>query len=312
MSNALAYFLLCRSPLHVGCGISLGDIDQPVMRNVVTGHPMVPASTLKGCLKEPALHAWFANEPRELAERGIKSLFGDEGKDSTGLLCPQDAQLLALPVASLAGGWAWVTCPGVLRGLARRLRQCGAAQSATIPEPRRDDTTKDFALVVGSDSPLAFDWGGTRRVALAETPLHAQDSTALRKWARWIAGSAHRGEADAEWRNFVVQRFALVGDEIFDHFCTVATDVRSRNRIGEEGVTDNTALWREECVPEHALFYGSISAQAVPSNPRRWSEADALALVGPYSLQFGAKSTIGYGQAEFIPFDAAAFHAEAP
>ena len=319
MSNSRPYLLLCRSPLHVGCGLSLDDIDLPVMRNVVTGHPMVPGSTLKGCIQEPAATAWSATAGSRLANETLASLFGAEDASptapvaetpsaesrkraggATGMLCPQDAQLLAMPVASLAGGWAWATSPAVLHRLGRRLLQCGAAALPPVPEPPAQDGN-DVALVAAG-TPLVFNWADQRRLALADIPLLPEESTTLSAWACWIARSAYPG--DEHWQSLVESRFVVVDDEVFDHFCRAATDVRSRNSIGDEGVTDDKFLWREECVPEESLFYGTVSVQAVQDNPGRLDEAQALGFVKACSLQIGGKASVGYGFVDFMPLDA--------
>ena len=297
--NARLYFLLTRSPLHVGCGTSLGFIDKPTLRNVVTRVPMVPGSSVKGCIKEPA-RRWSAlrgeSHDPALCEQ---SLFGREGADGTGMLCPQDAHLLLLPVASWAGGWGWATCPAVLHRLRRAAHSCGLGAPKVVPAL----PSTEHALLLNGQSPLIWQHAGGRCLMLAEQLLVAEPETApaaLEAWADWLLPMALAGD-DADWRAAVRQRLALVSNEVFDWLCEVATDVRARNKIGDDGLAEDKKLWREECVPEDALFYGLLSAQTVRANPAGLSELQALDAPERCELQLGGKASIGYGWCRFEP-----------
>ena len=113
-TNALLYLALTRTPTHVGCGQGLDDIDLPLKRNVVTRLPEWPGSGIKGAWRDQAPAQWGLNAAQ------VTQLFGPERSSASlhaGVLMPQDAHLLAFPVASLCGGWAWVTSVSALRRL---------------------------------------------------------------------------------------------------------------------------------------------------------------------------------------------------
>jgi hypothetical protein len=78
-----------------------------------------------------------------------------------------------------------------------------------------------------------------------------------------------------------------------------AMDVRARNRIGDSGTAADTALWREECVPEEALFAGTLCAQRVPRHAL--TEEHVLALPQASEMQMGGKGSVGYGWVSFMP-----------
>ena len=44
--------IFTRTPLHVGCGSSVGAVDQPVVRERHTGYPVIPGSAIKGVLAD--------------------------------------------------------------------------------------------------------------------------------------------------------------------------------------------------------------------------------------------------------------------
>jgi len=114
------YFLHAATPLHAGVGEGVGAINLPTARERVTKYPFMPGSSVKGVLRECA----------ELKLGGDKAdavvvAFGPPSQnaaDSRGGLVFTDASLLCLPVRSLLGTFAWVTCPFALRRFARDAR----------------------------------------------------------------------------------------------------------------------------------------------------------------------------------------------
>ena len=114
-----ALFLYAVSPVHMGAGQAVGVIDNPIQRERHTGHPCFAGSGIKGAVRH-----------------GFKALGGDEGlidrlfgpepepKDGqlyAGAVSFGDAQLVALPVRSLRGGYVYATCPQALSRAQRLL-----------------------------------------------------------------------------------------------------------------------------------------------------------------------------------------------
>ena len=119
MSKAL--FIHALSPLHCGTGRALGAVDLPIARERATGIPFIPGSSLKGALRAKAT-AHAATKDRVIA------VFGPEtanASDHAGTLVVGDATLLLLPVRSVAGTFAYVTSPLLLKRLARDLKEAG-------------------------------------------------------------------------------------------------------------------------------------------------------------------------------------------
>ena len=116
------------SPIHVGCGFGVGVVDLPILREKATNWPILPGSGLKGVVVARA----GASDP-DKRENLAQAAFGKpdtrddkENKDvpaNAGALIISDARLVLLPVRSLYGTFAWVTCPLALRRLARDLAQ---------------------------------------------------------------------------------------------------------------------------------------------------------------------------------------------
>ena len=106
------YYVHAISPVHVGSGDADAGAEQTVMRNPVTGLPLIPGSGVKGALRALA-------RSRQLPEGALFGVGSDDGNGHAGSVGFHDANILLLPVRSAAGTFAWVTSPYALRLHAR-------------------------------------------------------------------------------------------------------------------------------------------------------------------------------------------------
>src|SRR5262245_623604 len=99
------FLLHALSPLHAGVGHAADVIDLPIARMKATGIPFVPGSSIKGVLRDAR---------QKLDPDKLFAIFGppgDEADKHAGALVAGDARLLALPVRSFKGTFAWVSSP---------------------------------------------------------------------------------------------------------------------------------------------------------------------------------------------------------
>ncbi|MCK5850688.1 MAG: type III-B CRISPR module RAMP protein Cmr4, partial [Kiritimatiellae bacterium] len=104
-----------KSPLHVGAGTSVDIVDMPITRERITNYPVIPGSAIKGVLRQQARDCGIETDKQN-------QLFGNEDNTSDafgGAMSFGEAKLLAWPVRSLKGCFAWVTCPLALQRFAR-------------------------------------------------------------------------------------------------------------------------------------------------------------------------------------------------
>lgn len=291
--------LYTRTPLHVGSGTSVDVVDLPIMRERITGFPVIPSTSLKGVLLQHA---------REIFENGdharantipadAKILFGaadtdGDGKQVSNAGCVQimEAKLLAFPVRSLAGCFAWLTCPAVLE---RYQRDTG--KKFDVPQPG-----KDQAVVTG-DSALTIP--GQAQVVLEEYALATLPAEAIK--AKEVADALKTACADPLWIESLGKRLAVLNDENFQHFVITCTEVVARIAINP-GTRTNTggALFNQENVPCEAVFYSVLSI--LP--PRRngvaadfnanTKLAELLPTQNPPVLQIGGDESTGHGLCE--------------
>lgn len=278
-------YLHALSPLHVGIGHSPSAIDLPIARDKATNFPIVPGSGLKGALRASA---------RQRGKEVVR-VFGPEthnASEHAGGLHFGDAQLVALPVRSLSGTFAWVSSPYLLMRLARDLKASGKSDLPKIPNVVR----REQALVGSSQSALsAGDEGKDIEIYLEDLDFRAQTSSDVAAWGRQIAS----GALNAEWKEFFEQRFLVVHDDIMRHLSVYAIDISSRNRLENDTKTvAKGALWTEENLPSETI----LASFAYFSPNKRTLDTDGLKQVlselCSEALFLGGNTSVGRGRCQ--------------
>ncbi len=285
--------LYTRTPLHIGCGTSVDVVDLPIMRERITHFPVIPSTSLKGVLRQAGRDLAGTNG-YTLAVNDV--LFGnkddlqkdEKGKEIFHAGCVQimEAKLLAFPVRSLAGCFAWLTCPAVLRRFQRDTDK-------TFDIPAVD---KDHA-VVGQNSEVVV--SGQNVVVLEEYALTSNGTDSSHET---VVGALKALLNDPLWKGNVGKRLIILHDEDFQHFVSTCTEVVARIKIDPASRTvDGGALFNQENVPCETLFYSVLQVLS----PRRKEEDDttpdthftALLESAP-TLQIGGDETTGHGFCE--------------
>jgi CRISPR-associated protein Cmr4 len=278
----MPYLLHALSPLHAGTGHAAGIVDLPTARMKATGIPFTPGSSVKGVLREAR-----TGRDRERCEAvfGPPS-DGDPGAHA-GALVVGDARLLALPVRSFRGTFAWVTSP-LLMALALR------DLSAELAVPSLGGRT----ALVPRGSRCVHEAGGELRLYLEDLDLPAERTAELDAWVRLLAPHASPGV------DIFSDRLAVVDDDTMTFLCETATQVDARVRLDSTTRTvAEGALWLEESLPPETLLIGLIAADrsrkaGVEMEPQA---VLAFALEGEEVLQLGGGATTGRGRCRIVP-----------
>lgn len=315
------FLLHALTPLHIGGDEGVGGIDLPTMREAHTGYPLVPGSSLKGVLREAGELA------HGVAADAVRGAFGPpqaEAGDFRGGLVLTDAHLLALPVRSLYGTFAWLTCAPVLARLDRDLALSGAAGRL----PSLAKVGKTAALVAAAEdgqpaSALVGSSGGRHRVFLEELIMEVEASPEVTTVAEGIAGWLWPGEEGACSRELFTRRLLVVHEDVFAFYTRLGMEIRSRVKIEREtGTAAGSGPWAEEHMPAETLLAGLAMGRATRVKPPRkpeerggpeegeaaagesWPAGKSLEVLeglaaGAPVLRFGGHSTIGLGRARF-------------
>lgn len=278
-------FLHALTAVHPGSGTALGTVDLPIQRERHTQWPVIPGSSIKGILREACRPAGENGEKDHewLAAFGPKTAEADK---HAGALSFTDARILAFPVRSLKGIFAWVTCPAVLERLNRDLELADMASSLTLPR----QPEKNTALCL-EKSPILVDGN---QLVLEEFDFKRSGDPGPA--AGWIAEHAVKDDfAKARLRTHL----AVLHDDDFTHFVRHATEVVARIALDYERKTvKSRALFYEEFLPAETLFYSLVVANA---SRRMEHETSANGMMNylnrklPREIQVGAGETIGKG-----------------
>jgi CRISPR-associated protein Cmr4 len=304
-NNRTILYLFTRTPLHVGAGASVGAIDQPIIRERHTGYPVIPASSLKGTFADE----WNSDLLEEQNDKGERKkvrvkkdgtttdaawLFGSDSDKhaAAGALQFSEARLLALPVRSAKGSFAWATCPLIL---ARAVRD-GVLNLNAVPSfPKPNNEEKD------KGDELAF--------FTANGPLALGDKIVLEEYTFTRTGNDEAkaiGEElaklidDPVW-NEVATRLVILSDGMMSFFAQNACEVAQHVRIDDEtGTAAGGALFNQENVPSETMFYSIVHAFAGRGEKFKDKKPkDALTAfegkVDGKAFQFGGDASTGLG-----------------
>jgi CRISPR-associated protein Cmr4 len=281
--------LYTRTPLHVGSGTSVDVVDLPLMRERITNFPVIPSTSLKGVLRQAGRDCAGTNG-FSLTTNDV--LFGnkddiqkdDKGKDKfhAGCLQIMEAKLLAFPVRSLAGCFAWLTCPAILHRF----------QRDTGRELRIPDIQRDQASVGNQSESVIRDQG---KVVLEEYAITAVEDQKHAAIASLLTGLTD----DPLWKEKIAKRLVILHDEDFQHFATTCTEVVARIVIDPKTRT-NSNLFNQENIPCETLFYSVITVLAARREGGEGKPEEHLKtlLDANKHLQIGGDETTGHGFCE--------------
>ncbi len=294
---AALLFLHAQTALHPGSGTALGTVDLPVQRERHTEWPVIPGSALKGVLRDACREAIAVGLPSEGAGSrrqradetariaggfGPARVEGDEAH--IGALSVTDARLLAFPVRSLKGVFAWITCPLSLQRLKRDLALAGGNADFTVPEPEPDRAIcPKTALCVPPD-----------RLVLEEFDYtiagDAPDVTA------WFAGHVSN---DPGTLKRLESHLVVLHDGDFTHYVKHATEVVARVGLDYERKTvKDGALFYQEFLPAETIFYSVVLAGPSRRKDDRTTAQEWLGYLRqtvPSVIQVGGDATVGKG-----------------
>lgn len=288
-----AVFLYAVSPVHMGAGQAIGVIDNPIQRERHTGHPCFAGSGIKGAVRHS-----FKSLGGD--DKHITRLFGPESGSAelhAGAVSFGDAQLVALPVRSLKGGFVYATCPQAIARTQRLLAHLGLARNwPALPEVAQGNclTVHDKQLG-GSGNQLhleAFEYSAADKACAA---LHtiAQD----------LAQTAMpAGDGYAFFREKMAKDLVVLSDTDFDYFSQHAMLIEPHVRIDDTtGTASDGGLFYTENLPPEALLIAPLMASQTRSGKAE-EKIEAIqvmahmkAVLHSQLLQVGGDATTGRG-----------------
>lgn len=296
--HSLFFLIHAQSPVHMGTGASMGGIDLPHSREAASDLPNAPGSGVKGVLRD-VLRKSFGPAGDKTHTRLFGSDWGSgSGNRDQGALMFSDAVLVCLPVASYAGGFAWITSPMCLRRMALEMSACGLPALGAIPEPAREDDcgcAEASPLLVSGKAYL-------HDIRLDAAPGLAPGTRAIGERLARMLYQADGEYADALRETFA-KRLMVVDESVLSYLGHAAMDVRTRITMNDDVKTvRDGGLWVEESLPPESVLWGSIAADPIADRedarvhpPSESIQAFKDACGQGRRLQIGGKATVGRG-----------------
>lgn len=288
-----AVFLYAVSPVHMGAGQAIGVIDNPIQRERHTGHPCFAGSGIKGAVR----HSFKALGGDETL---ITRLFGPESSSAdlhAGAVSFGDAQLVALPVRSLKGGFVYATCPQAIARAQRLLGHMNLSRNwpALPAVPPGQCLTIHAAILGGTGDKLhleAFEYAAADKTCAALASI-AQDLAQIAMPA---------SEGYSFFREKMAHDLVVLSDTDFDYFSQHAMLIEPHVRIdATTGSASDGGLFYTENLPPEALLIAPLLASKTRTNqdtePMEAIQvmAHIQAVLHSKLLQVGGDATTGRG-----------------
>lgn len=283
-----ALFLYAVSPVHMGAGQAVGVVDNPIQRERHTGHPCFAGSGIKGAVR----HGFAAIGGEE---KLVDRLFGPEsnsGELHAGAVSFGDAQLVALPVRGLKGGYVYATCPQALNRARRLLGLIGINAAWAVPG------VEEGQCLLANPALLSGD-----KLHLEAFEYAAKVSQDLAKIGEDLATKA-LPQADGYdfFRAKLKTDLVVLSDTDFGYFAQHAMLVEPHVRIDEDtGTASDGGLFYTENLPPESLLIAPMLASQTRTG-KKDDRMDAIevhtkikTVLNGRLLQIGGDVTTGRG-----------------
>lgn len=283
--------LYAETPVHAGTGATFGAIDLPVQREKHTNLPVLPASSIKGVMRDVARQR-KPHDPR------IDEVFGPEkdGNSHAGAISPTDARLLLFPVRSSEGVFVWATCPFILRRLQRDIAvNTTLAAKVTMPDLNQLAVSEGQAI---AQAPRP----GGEMLILEDDNYAVVTKPEMDALVTALAGLLPDGDEYRFYKTRLKTHLLVLSDDDLIRLATTQTDVVTRNKLNDRKTTTGHGgnMWVQEYVPSDAVFYSLVLAMPSRKEGGTLDSGQkvlkaARDLSGTRHLQIGGDETVGRG-----------------
>lgn len=276
------------SPVHAGAGSATGAVDLPIQRERHSGWPHIQASGVKGAFRDHCRSVWMlrgveknnlvSKNDEKQAKELTNRIFGQSDNDGSqaGAVAFSDARLLAFPVRSNQAPFVWVTCPALLKRLARDLELVNL-----------DNADLGAANISGDEYGLIK--GDLSDDLILEDICLKQGSADFNGLAKTI---------DKLDEN--LDRLVLIPDHHFSFLMETATEIQAQIKIDPvSGTTKKGSLRYEELLPADSVLYSVVFFGAERTEETNKIQLEMLAQVvleaADSHIQLGGDMTLGRG-----------------
>jgi len=268
----------------VGSGdVSFGIADITIQKDPVTSLPIFNPSSVKGALREHMEKAVEANGEKVFSDDEIEIIFGTENKP--GIVKFYEARLLLLPLRSSQKVFYYATSVNALEEFKEALKDFCKEDvnefDAFINEAKKQLEQKKADFVVFEEAE-GLEIEDYEYKADCKVDIKNDTKESVSK----ILGLPN------------LSNLAVFNNDIFKRICENSLPVIARNRIGDDGKSEN--LFYEEVLPRRSKLWLMLGYHKVDNK-------DALdkfeKILKNDLIQFGGNASIGYGVTKIKEID---------
>ncbi len=283
------YLLQTLDPVHIGTGgMTLGGVDNTIVRETGTNLPKIPGSSLKGVIRSYAAHQ--ADRITCAGSRGhckdnscvICYTFGT-GEKAAGVATFTDARILLFPIHSMNGP-IWITSPLTLldASLCEEYLELSneAVRKIEFEKPDATQTPKE-EKVNAANSRINLNW----------LMLNLDTKSHILKDVQQIP-------------QYIKDRSYLVSDATFSQAANSNLEVRTSVSIDSKtGTAEDKALFTYEAIPRACILWTDVIIDEIidnggsTHNPKDVIDKAALWLK---DLGIGGMGSRGFGRASMV------------
>ena len=333
--SARLILLEALTPLHPGSGRSSGYVDLPVQRDEF-GFPTIWSSSLKGALKSTLLLSCNGRGDaveRVKCRRKVYLIFGpetDEASEYASAVSILDARLVLIPARSLRGVWTYVTSPHLLNYLLTYMDVVNHGKRNELAKlvGHVKGVVKDGTAIISKADLLV----SGNNIVINELELNATQDQALNQLIDLLPSDVKNIVNE---RGLVV-----VSDDNVQDIVRRSLIIQTRIKLNYALKTVSSGPWEEEYIPQFTVLATALLCREIRVDVVKklndWKNKDCqnlgdnekqrcvseldnflrnkssdlknagkvcdevLSDLGPKSLFFGGKETIGKGLAKII------------
>lgn len=264
-----SYIIETLTNTHVGSGdTSFGTVDNLIQKDPVTSLPVFHSSSIKGAIKEHMEN----NYKNIISETDLNLIFGDK-EDKPGVVKFFDARLLTLPLRASKQVYYHCTSPDTvldyLNAIETFCKKTVSEELKNLFKGGLNFSDREF-IVFNDNKDYTVEIEDYK-----ECQSHPLNNNNLKELIKKYIG------VDSD-------NLAVFRNEIFSDICQNSLPVIARNKIGEDGKSEN--LFYEEVLPRRSRLWFMLGFdEKIPVNKQ--FEAKLTSDL----IQMGANASIGYG-----------------
>lgn len=264
-----AFLIETLTNTHVGSGeTSFGTVDNLIQKDPVTSLPVFHSSSIKGAIKEHMEQY----KGSEIPDEDFNLIFG-EAEDKPGVVKFYDARLLNLPLRSTRRVFYHCSSPDTVLDYLNTLETFGIATGLdSLKKLFTGLKFDDKEFLVFNDDP--------------ENDKYLEIEDYCKNKRHEIANPLI--QLVSQYMHVDVNNLAVFRDDIFYRICRESLPVIARNKIGEEGTSEN--LFYEEVLPRRSRLWFMLGFDNNITINSQFETKLTNDLI-----QMGGNASIGYG-----------------